>query len=185
MTSSKDHERKLIEKLLAGDRKTLDTLYHSFYPALRDFVYVRINDKHVAEELAQDIFLQFLDSARDFRFESSIKTFLYTIARNKVIDYIRKKKVKKVFFSHIPSFIVEGLATVVMDDELERKDLQQKLEQAFAALPHDYQLVLRLKYIDDKPVGEIAQALSRTFKSTESLLFRARQAFIAVYNDLA
>lgn len=184
-SSQEQQERRIIEHLLAGDRKTLDTLYHTYSKHLYNFVYTRIPEKHVAEELAQDIFLQFLESARDFRFQSSIKTFLFTIARNKVIDYIRKKKVKKIFFSHMPSFVVDGLATVVMDDSIERKDLQQRLEKTFHELPHDYQLVLRLKYIDEMPVTEIADTLSRTFKSTESLLFRARRAFIEVYERLA
>lgn len=178
------HERLIIDKLLSGDRKTLDSLYHAYSKHLYNFAYIRIPEKHVAEELAQDIFLQFLESARDFRFQSSIKTFLFTIARNKVIDYIRKKKVKKIFFSHMPSFVVEGLVSVV-DDSLERKDLQQRLEKTFNELPHDYQLVLRLKYIDEMPVTEIAEELSRTFKSTESLLFRARRAFIEIYQRLA
>ncbi len=177
-------EQELIQKLLHKDAQALHVLYKMYYKELYRFVYSRISEKHLAEELSQDILIQFLESIRDFRHQCSIKTFLFTIARNKVIDQIRKKKVKNIFFSHLPSFVVDSLATVVMDDDLERKELQQKLEQTFNELPHDYQLVLRLKYIEDKSVKEISQELTKSFKSTESLIFRARKAFIEIYNNL-
>lgn len=179
------NERVLIDKLLQKDSQALHTLYKTYHTELCSFVTNRLADTHIAEELTQDIFIQFLESIRDFRYQCSLKTFLFTIARNKVIDYIRKKKVKRVLFSHLPSFVVDGLATVVMDEDLERRELTQKLEETFEELPHDYQLVLRLKYIEDKSVKEISEILVRSFKSTESLLFRARKAFIEIYSSLA
>ncbi|MCB0753430.1 MAG: RNA polymerase sigma factor, partial [Ignavibacteriae bacterium] len=112
------------------------------------------------------------------------KTFLFTIARNKSIDYIRKKKIKRILFSALPSFVVEGLASVVMEDELEKKEVQQKIESTLQKLPHEYQIILRLKYMENKSVDHIAETLVKTFKSTESLLFRARKAFIKVYLTL-
>ncbi|MBP9690585.1 RNA polymerase sigma factor [Candidatus Woesebacteria bacterium] len=180
----KEDEKQLVQQLLSGDNKALRTVYSLYRRELLSFVSGRISDKHFAEELSQDILMNFLESLRDFRHQSSLKTFLFSIARNKIIDYIRKKKVKQLFFSHMPAFMVEGLISVVMDDELERKDLQLKLEKTFDSMPHDYQLVLRLKYIDDKSVTEIAEVLKRTFKSTESLLFRARKSFIEIYTNL-
>lgn len=182
---STESERLLIRNLLAGDEQELHSFYHDNRAKLYSFVYGRIPQKHIAEELTQDIFIHFLESARDFRFQSSIKTFLFAIARNKVIDYIRKKKVKQIFFSHMPAFVVDSLVTVVLDEDLDRTALQEKLEQVFSQLPHDYELVLRLKYIEDKSVRQIASQLVRTFKSTESLLFRARKAFIGVYHELS
>lgn len=178
-------ERLLIEKLLRKDSQALHTLYKTYHAELCNFVTNRLSDHHLAEELTQDILIQFLESIRDFRYQCSVKTFLFTIARNKVIDHIRKKKIKRVFFSHLPSFVVDGLATVVMDEDLERHELTQKLEQTFNELPHDYQLVLRLKYIENRSVKEISEVLVRSFKSTESLLFRARKAFIDIYSSLA
>jgi len=178
-------ERLLIEKLLQKNPQALHTLYKTYHAELSHFVANRLSEPHIAEELTQDILIQFLESIRDFRYQCSLKTFLFTIARNKVIDHIRKKKVKRIFFSHLPSFVVDGLATVVMDEDLERHELTQKLEKTFNDLPHDYQLVLRLKYIEDKSVKEIAEVLVRSFKSTESLLFRARKAFIEIYSNLA
>lgn len=178
-------DRAFVEQIVSRNEKALHKLFSLYHKPLSQFVSRQISDKQQSEEIVQDIFIHFLESLRDFRYQSSLKTFLYTIARNKVIDYIRKKKIKQVLFSAMPSFIVEGLAHVFMDDELEQKELAQKLENTFEQLPHDYQLVLRLKYIEEQPVDVIASKLAKTFKSTESLLFRARKAFVKAFHSLA
>ena len=66
----------------------------------------------------QDSFVAFFEKLRDFRGQSSLKTYLFSIARNKTIDYIRKKKIKKVLFSALPSQFVESIAFVLFDDEI-------------------------------------------------------------------
>lgn len=183
MAKIKASEKDIIQSIINQDERSLHILYQKYHPQIFGFIFKKIPQKHIAEEITQDIFIQFLEGLRDFRFECSIKTFLYAIARNKTIDYMRKKRIKQVLFSHLPSFVVEGLSCVVMNDELERKELQEKLEVTMNELPHDYRLILRLKYIENKSVQEISKKLVKTFKSTESLLYRARKAFIKLYNN--
>lgn len=174
-------DKQLIARLLRKDDQALLVLFQTHEAPLKRFIRRQISDDHEVEELVQDVFIDFLESLRSFRGDSSIKTFLYSIARFKIIDYIRRKKIKKVVFSALPSRFVEGLATVLIDDDLEKKELQQKIEYVFASLPNDYQLVLRLKYIENKKMKEIAQIFSLRFKAAESLLYRARRAFVSSY----
>lgn len=175
-------DKELVHKLVEGDEKALYELYNTYQRSLYSFIYKRLRDDEVTEEILQDVFIHVLESLRDFRFQSSLKTFVYTIARNKIIDYIRKKKIKKVIFSTLPSYVVESLTQVDLNEEIEKKELQQKLEKTFSELPHEYQVILRLKYVENKSVQFIAETLLKTFKSTESLLYRARKAFIKAYS---
>jgi RNA polymerase sigma-70 factor (ECF subfamily) len=147
------------------------------------YVAKRISQPAIAEEITQEIFISFLERLRDFRFQSSVKTFIYAIARNKVVDYYRKKKIKSILFSRLPTFVVERLSPVFMEDEIDKQELQQKLSNTFAKLPHDYELVLRLKYIEEQSVKDIAAQLTKTRKSTESLIYRARHAFMQVFSS--
>ena len=80
--------------------------------------------------------------------------------------------------------MVEGLKTVLIDDEIEKQELQNKIAKVFSHLPNDYQLVLRLKYQEGEKVQSIAQKLALKFKATESLIFRARKAFINVFKTI-
>lgn len=177
-------DKDLLENLKKKDEKTLFNFYRKFNLAVFRFVHRQLNDKHLAEEVTQDIFLDFIESLRDFHGQCSLKTYLYTIARNKVVDVIRKKKLKKILFSALPSYVVEGLKTILLDEEIEKKELAVKIKKVFEKLPNDYNLVLRLKYIEGEKVKTIAQKLSLGFKATESLIFRARKAFVKIFQNL-
>jgi len=174
-------EYKLISQIIKKDERALLNFYKQYSVIIFQYICRQIKDKSIAEEITQDVFLDFIEDIRDFRGESSIKTFIFTIARNKIVDHIRKKKIKKILFSAIPSFIVERLATVIIDDKIEKKELAQKISNVFSKLPNDYSLVLRLKYLEEEKVGSIAKKLALSFKATESLLFRARRAFVKAF----
>lgn len=183
--TSYPEDRLVIERIINKDERALHEFYHTYKSQLFGFIFRRIPQKHIAEEITQDVFLDFLEGLRDFRFQSSLKTYLFTIARNKTIDFIRKKKLKLIFFSHLPSFMVDGLAHFVMDDIVEQKELRREIERTMRRLPRDYQLILRLKYYEERSVQEISVRLAKSFKSTESLLYRARKAFIESYTRLS
>lgn len=180
MTSYED-QQKIVEKIISQDEAALRAFYKEYRPQVFHFVHAQLNDRHLAEEITQDIFLDFIEALRDFHYQSSIKTFLFSIARNKVIDVIRKKKVKRILFSSLPAYVVESIASVMFDDSLEKKELAEKMRTVLRRLPNDYQMVLRLKYMEGEKVKAIAKKLSLGFKATESLIFRARRAFIKVF----
>lgn len=176
-------EKLLLERITKRDDKALFFVYKKYQPSIFKFVRSQINNYQLAEELTQDIFIDFIEALRDFRFQSSIKTFLFSIAKHKVVDQIRKKKIKNILFSRLPSFIVESLKVVFIDEEIDKKELQAKITKVIDSLPNDYQLILRLRYIDGIRIKEISEKLEMNFKAAESLLFRARKSFIKVFKN--
>ena len=135
-----------------------------------------------AEEVLHDTYIAFIEGLRNFRGQSSLKTYLYSIGKHKAIDKIRRQKVKKILFSYLPEHFVDSMAKVFLKDDIDKKFLAYRIEKALDRLPHDYALVLRLKYKEGYSVTQIARHTQLTFKAAESLLFRARQAFIKIYN---
>ena len=178
------NEEKIVKQIIHRDEKALLSFYRAHHAGVLQFIYKQVGSKDVAEELAQDSFLDFIEGLRNFRGESSLKTYLFSIARFKIIDHIKKKKIKKILFSALPKSIVENMTSVFIDDQIEQKELAQKIEKVINLLPNDYHLILRLKYMDGRRVQEIARRLALTFKATESLLYRARQAFIKTYSTV-
>ena len=175
-------EKLLLEKIIKSDERALLRLYKKYQPLVFNYVKSQISNYQTAEELTQDIFIDFIEALRDFRFQSSLKTFLFSIARHKVVDQIRKKKIKNILFSRLPSYVVEGLKTVFIDEEIDKKELRKKITKILESLPNDYRVVLRLKYIEGVKIKVISEKLKLNFKTTESLLFRARKSFIKVFN---
>jgi RNA polymerase sigma-70 factor (ECF subfamily) len=174
-------EKQLIDRLLARDEKALHEIFKLYELPLTRFIQRQISDPHEVEELVQEVFIDFIESLRSFRGDSKVKTFLFSIARHKIIDYIRKKKIKKIVFSKLPARVVEGLQTIIIDEDIDKKEIQEKIEHVFAKLPNDYKVILRLKYIENRKMKEIAETFSLSFKAAESLLYRARRAFVITY----
>jgi len=182
--SISQEEKEIVKKIISKDENAFFQFYKKNYSLVFNFIRSKIKEKSRVEELTQDVFFDFIEALRDFHFQCSLKTFILAIARNKVIDEIRKKKIKKILFSNLPDFFVESLKVVFIDEELTKSELRKKIERVFEKLPKDYQLVLRLKYIENKKVSFIAKKFKMKFKATESLLFRARKAFIKIFNSL-
>ncbi len=177
-------DQEVIDGIKQKNDQTLLCFYRKYKDSILHFVLRQLHDKFLAEEITQDVFMDFIEGIRDFHRQSSLKTYLYSIAKNKIIDVIRKKKIKKILFSAMPSYIVEGLKTVLIDEDIEKKELSIKIKKVFRALPNDYRVVLRLKYIEGEKVKAIAHKLSLGFKAAESLIFRARKTFIKVFTSL-
>jgi RNA polymerase sigma-70 factor (ECF subfamily) len=178
-------EEGIVTKILNRDEDAFMSFVKEHEKVLYNFIFRQIRNPEVAEELVQDVFIDFLEALRNFQYQSKLKTFLFSIAKYKVIDVMRKKKIKKVLFSALPDYVVEGLSPVLMEEQLEKKELASKIQTIINKLPNDYQVILRLKYIDGVRVKNIASRLSLTFKATESLLFRARRAFTRLFHQAA
>lgn len=175
-------DKEIVKRIIKKDERVLLYFYNQHHKGLNRFIYTQIGKKDVAEELTQDVFMDCIERLRSFRGESKLKTYLYTIARHKVIDYYKKKKLKSILFSALPFHFIENIMSVFIDDGIEQRELSGKIERTIHALPNDYQVILRLKYIDGIKVQEIARKLTLSFKATESLLFRARKAFIQSFH---
>jgi RNA polymerase sigma-70 factor, ECF subfamily len=181
MNTYKD-EIKTIDNILAGNQETIFSFYMENKKKLIVFLCRNLETED-AEEVLQDSFVAFFEALRSFRGNCSLKTFLYSIAKRKMIDLIRKKKIKKILFSALPSRVVESVSAVFFDDEMDKRFIRERMESILNQLPHDYAVILRLKYWKGYKVFAIAKKLRISFKSAESILFRARKAFIKLYQE--
>jgi RNA polymerase sigma-70 factor (ECF subfamily) len=135
------------------------------------------------DEVMQEVFVALIDALRAWRRDARFTTFLYTIAQRKCIDHIRRIQAKRVLQCSLSPQVLRGLS-VLIDGQIEQHELRAHIERIMKTLPHDYVLVLRLKYEDECSVKEIAQKLSMSVKSVESMLFRARRAFVTNYGRI-
>ncbi|OGG20199.1 hypothetical protein A3D03_01245 [Candidatus Gottesmanbacteria bacterium RIFCSPHIGHO2_02_FULL_40_13] len=174
-------EHKMVSEILQGSEASLRLFYRSFYKPLYSFISKRIDNDSDAEEILQDTLISTIEALRDFSFQSRLFTFICAIAKYKVVDFYRKKKIKSIILSKIADF--EPLVSTLLgpEDKLDEALLRQKIRQTFAAITPQYQIILKLKYEQGYSVTEIAGRLSLTFKSAESMLFRARKAFARAY----
>jgi len=82
----------------------MQDFYNQYYSGIRSFIGRRIDDDGVAEELTNDVLMAAYNSLPNFNHKCSEFSFICSIAKHRVIDYYRKKKIKTVLFSTSPIF---------------------------------------------------------------------------------
>lgn len=174
-------DEDLIGKILARDRRALFLFYQTYTPKLRRFIQVKVGNPEDAEEILQDTLYAFLEAIRDFAGRATLSTFLFSICQHKIIDFYRRRKLRHIVFSQLPS--LETLMSPLLDPEAELDVtlVKEKIARVLSRLLPIHREILILKYLDNLPVAEIAQRLAISFKSAESRLFRARKAFIELF----
>lgn len=157
------------------------SFYKTYSPKILRYLAKRLPSGQDAEEIMQDVFLEAIDSLPLFRGETTVLSWLYKIARNKVADFYRKRKLKTILFSQLPFLELVGQEIYQPEFQFEKNKIRDRIEAAFHLIPKHYQKILRLHYENSLRVKELAVVLNLSPKATESLLFRARKSFREAY----
>jgi len=135
-----------------------------------------------AEDLAQEVFIEVYQSLEKFRNEAKLSTWIYRIAINKSLNFIRKQK-RERFFKSIESFFNKDNSyesiqlsdeTNLADKRISNLENKQLLKNAIAKLPENQRIAFILSKYQELSYKEIAEVMGVTLSSVESLLFRAK-----------
>lgn len=168
-----DIGKKAYEDYLNGDNNGLSVIVRTYSDSLVNFIYKYVRDKQIAEDLMQDTFVELISRKNRFRGESQFKTYLFRIARNKTIDFIRKSE-KTVFIFDESTLCDED--SVCVEDEICNSETKSCLHSAIQSLNPLYGEVIYLSYFNDLTNDEIAIVIGKSKRQTEQLLYRAKQS---------
>jgi RNA polymerase sigma-70 factor (ECF subfamily) len=168
-------DQQLLTQLKQAKPRAVQLWFATYHHKLLGLVQTKVQNPKDAEELVQDTFVSCLKHLPLFRGESSIWTWMVRIAQHEIADYYRKFYAKKIIHA-LP--LSEMLFAQHLDSGAE---LSEKVKAVLLKMAKESKELLLLKYIDKKPVKEIALAAKRTVKAIESDLFRARAEFKKLY----
>jgi RNA polymerase sigma-70 factor (ECF subfamily) len=160
----------------------MQDFYQKYYYSVRGFIARKIDDEGLIDELTNDVLLAAHNSMPNFNHQCSEFSFICSIAKHRVIDYYRKKKLKTVLFSANPEF--EEIADKAIGPERDalKNELKAEIKSTFHELSEGYRKILRLKYVSGLRVVRIAQLLKISVKAVESRLIRAKKEFRNKWN---
>ncbi len=163
-------ETELIQKAKACDPDALSTLYERYYQSIYRYVYYRVSDTGLAEDLTADIFMKMLHGIASYSIQGvPFSAWLYRIARNRVIDHMRRRPEKPEL--SLEEARVENMAG--SDATLEHALQRDELLTAIQVLTDDQKQVIILKFIQDMDNSTIAAVLGKTEGAVKSLQHRA------------
>ena len=159
-------------RYLEGDDGGIAQLIKIYRDGLILYLNGFIGDMGAAEELMEDTFVRLAVKKPKFNGKSSFKTWLYAIARNMALDWLRKNGRKTV------QQLTEDMADMRAGPELEymREERDRTVQQALSRLNPDYGSVLYLSYFEGFTNEEIKTVMNKSGRQVENLLYRAKRA---------
>jgi RNA polymerase sigma-70 factor (ECF subfamily) len=180
---SRAEERRLVAAARGGERRALDRLLTLLSGPVYRFGRGFCGDPHDAEDVTQVTLAAVARSLADFRGDSSLTTWAYTVARNACTRHRRRGANAPARLESLDAGS-EGRpgALDVADPRgdpqraFERTELREALERAIASLPPSQREVLVLRDVEGLPAKEVGEALRLSERAVKSRLHRARVA---------
>lgn len=171
MSYSPEKLKELFQQAKEGHPQAFSNLFDEFYKPIFSYIFIRIREREIAKDLTQDVFLKVYGSIdRVYVPQSSPLAYFYTVAKNTLIDYFRKKKSVTAPDELFLEIADESVSTEEHMDQL--MELNRVME-VIKTLPEDQEQALLLRYIDDKSYPDIARALNKTEDAVRQLVSRA------------
>lgn len=169
-------DNELISLVLKGDQQAYKVLVDRYQLYIFTLAFRLMQSREDAEEVAQDVFVKAYRSLADFKGGSKFSTWLYTIAHNTGITYLRKKKQKILAIDDQSTFMqLENQESDFKANQVEDKSKKDMVNRAIDMLPPDDAQIITLFYKGDQSLDEIAAIMGLEANTVKVRLFRARQ----------
>jgi len=172
-------DKDLIASSLAGRHDSFEELVRRYQCPITAYVYRMTNDYDAALDVTQEIFIKVYNSLERYKSEYKFSTWIYRIAHNAAIDYLRRNNhgeqsleieiddevYERPLESHNPS----------PEQERERSEWRSEIQLIIQKLPSAYRELILLRHSQDMSYDEIAEITSLPLGTVKNRLFRARE----------
>lgn len=164
-------EENLIKNAIDGEAEAFGRLYDIYQPRIYRFIYLRVSHREEAEDITHRVFISAWENIAEFEIkdESSFSGWLYSIARNKVIDHYRTRKITIDIEN-----IKEPAAIRDTGEEIANFNLEiEKVKKAIGQLKDIEQDVIIMRFVEDLTPKEVAKILNKNEGAIRLIQHRA------------
>jgi RNA polymerase sigma-70 factor (ECF subfamily) len=167
-------ERHLVRRAQSGDTEAFARLYDGYVDRIYRYAYFRVPDDQTAEDITAQVFLKTWENLERYKAgKTPFLGWLYTIARNTVIDYYRTRK-ETVPLEYTNIFQEDPTEAII--EQIDLASEVRFLRMALQSLTEDQQQVLTLKFITGLNTAQVAQQMGKRLGAIRALQMRALQA---------
>ncbi|WP_158212292.1 RNA polymerase sigma factor [Natranaerobius trueperi] len=181
MDLSKERLAELATKAI-HDEQAFEELYNYFFPKVYYYILQRVNNKAIAEDLVSNIFLKALRNLTSLKNSRDFQGWLFSIARNALIDHYRKAGRKKEEASEAVSDD-KTILYETPEDQLLIKEHNNQIYQALDTLSPEQSEVVILRFMHELKLKEIAKVIDKSEGAVKGLLYRALKKLSIHFQD--
>lgn len=176
-------EAEIIQKLQQGNEQAFRQMVEQYKMLVVNTCFGMVHNTEDAEDIAQEVFIEVFRSVEKFRADSKLSTWLYRIAVNRSLNFIRDNKKHKWFQSFEDAVkskntVHENLAISTSDQPgfiLENSQRATLLHEAIDSLPENQKVAFTLSKYEELSYQEISAVMDLSVSSVESLIHRAKK----------
>jgi RNA polymerase sigma factor (sigma-70 family) len=180
---SNQEDVQAINRVLAGDKSAFAILQKKYQRLINSLIRKMIRNESDIEDLVQETFIKVYSALETYQQSYAFSSWIYRIASNNCIDYMRKKRFQYISINQ-PIDGDEDLTFEIEDNTYKpdinvmSKEKTQIIQKAIKSLPENYQVVIKLRHIEELEYNEIAEKLNLPLGTVKAHLFRARKILL-------
>lgn len=159
----------LLSAARQGDQAAFGELYDLLFDKIYRFIFFRVGHKETAEDLAEDVFVKAFQGLSKLQKEAAFESWLYQIARNRITDYYRSKKLVVPLDEVENTLEYETNLVDVVNLETQQRIFVKLLKE----LTSEQQIVIKLKFLEGLENNEIASMLNKNEGAIRVIQHRA------------
>jgi len=176
------NERRALDGLQKLDSQVIGAVYDKYFPEVYRYVYYRLGDQTLSEDIASDVFVRLLEASQSGRApQSNLKAWLISTASHVVMDHLRRKYRRPV------EAISESMPDLgpTVHAEFDQREQNRFVRQAYAQLTAEQQDVLALRFGQGYSLEETASHMNKNVNAVKALQFRALAALQRSIGEVA
>ena len=162
-------EAEWIKKIIKGNEHSFESLFNVYCQRLINFSRRYVNDKDIAENIVQEVFVNIWINRENLDPTKNIKTYLFTAVKNNSYKYLRHLKVEHDYAQNFSKYKYEKNP----EKNIEQKETSNKIKKEIDSLPEKCREIFVMSKFDNLKYSEIADILNISIKTVETQMGRA------------
>ena len=160
-------EKDVVSRAVKGDEEAFAQLYEEHFDKIYRYLYLRLRNQEEVEDLTQEVFVKALEAIGSYKWRDlPFAAWLIRIARNRMIDYLRKEgKIEKLAWDDNIAHVEGHNPVLIAEQRLEIKDVVDKVKR----LSKGQREVISLRFGGELSVAEVAKALGKSTGTVKAL----------------
>ena len=187
MKSGKLNDKLLYLRLTKKDKDAFVKTYDLYFDQIYRFVYFKVSSKEEAEDLTSVVFLKTWDYVQNksIKDHKTLKSLLYKVARNSVIDHYRKKssRIEQLSIDASNSEIDLPDNSQDIHKDIEIADDYSRIKDKLLELKEEYRELIVMRYVNELSIKEIALSLDKSRGNVRVTLYRALKALRTIVKE--
>jgi len=177
-----EKEFELIKSFINGDEKSFNKIVQEYQRKIYWHARRMVGNHYDADEITQQVIIVLYNKLKTFRFDSSLKTWIYKITYTRSLNLIKSKKIKK-FFSLDVDYSLNVKADIDIIGNIEDKEKLEKLNSVLQTLPEKQREIFILRHFEELTYEEISKITGKSVGGLKANYFHATKKIFEKLKD--